>query len=169
MRIGIDFGTTHTSAAFYDGQTIHNIPLDPQNPNPFLLRSMIYITRKQQCFLGLAAVRTFLQQDTGRPVVYQKKVVGTIENTVAQQFKNPGEPDGPITIVYDVIIEEDIGAQGRLLQSIKTGLRSDSYYGTSIFGRYYTIQALIAATVPPVSGSRKTSPPAIDDRLASLS
>ncbi|CAN5403177.1 Hsp70 family protein [soil metagenome] len=144
MRIGIDFGTTHTSAAFYDGQTIRNIPLDEENANPYLLRSMIYITREQQCFLGLAAVRTFLQQDTGRPVVYQKKVVGTIENTVAQQFKNPGEPDGPITIVYDVIIEEDIGAQGRLLQSIKTGLRSDSYHGTSIFGRYYTIQALIA-------------------------
>lgn len=144
MRIGIDFGTTHTAAAFYDGQTIQAIPLDSQNANPNLLRSMIYITREQKTFLGLAAVRTFLQQDTGRPVVYQKKVVGTIENTVAQQFKMPGEPDGPITIIYDVIIEEDIGAQGRLLQSIKTGLRSDSYKGTSIFGRYYTVQELIA-------------------------
>ncbi|MFN8486834.1 MAG: Hsp70 family protein [Caldilineaceae bacterium] len=144
MRIGIDFGTTHTSAAFYDGQTIRAIPLDPRNANPNLLRSMIYITHEQKRFLGLAAVRTFLEQDTGRPVVYQKKVVGTIENTVAQQFKMPSEPDGPITIIYDVIIEEDIGAQGRLLQSIKTGLRSDSYRGTSIFGRYYTVQELIA-------------------------
>jgi hypothetical chaperone protein len=144
MRIGIDFGTTHTSAAFYDGQTIRDIPLDPQNANPHLLRSMIYITREQRRFLGLAAVRTFLRQDTGRPVVYQKKVVGAIENTVAQQYKTPSEPDGPITIIYDVIIEEDIGAQGRLLQSIKTGLRSDSYHGTNIFGRYYTIQELIA-------------------------
>lgn len=144
MQIGIDFGTTHTSAAFYDGQRIHSIPLDAQNANPGLLRSMIYITRQQKCYLGLDAVCTFLQQDTGRPVVYQKKVVGTIENTVAQQYKQPGEPDGPITIVYDVIIEEDTGAQGRLLQSIKTGLRTDSYKGTNIFGRYYTIQELIA-------------------------
>ena len=144
MRIGIDFGTTHTSAAYYDGQTIQAIPLDPHNANPNLLRSMIYITNAQRCSLGVEAVRTFLRQDTGRPVVYQKKVVGTIENTVAQQFKMPGEPDGPITIIYDVIIEEDIGAQGRLLQSIKTGLRSDSYKGTNIFGKYYTIQELIA-------------------------
>jgi len=144
MRIGIDFGTTHTSAAYHDGRTIQAIGLDPNNANPNLLRSMIYITNTQRCSLGVEAVRTFLRQDTGRPVIYQKKVVGTIENTVAQQFKMPGEPDGPITIIYDVIIEEDIGAQGRLLQSIKTGLRSDSYKGTNIFGKYYTIQELIA-------------------------
>lgn len=144
IRIGVDFGTTHTSAAFYDGQQIHAIPLDPANANPNLLRSMIYITKEQECFLGINAVQTYLEQDTGRPVVYEEKYVGTIEYTVAQQFKGPLDPDGPITIIQDVTIEDDIGAHGRLLQSIKTGLRSDSYKGTDIFGRYYTLQELIA-------------------------
>lgn len=144
MRIGIDFGTTHTSAAVYDGQQIHAIPLDRENNNPNLLRSMLYITKEQQHFLGVNAVYTYLKQDTGRPVVYAEKYVGTIEYTVAQQGKGPLEPDGPITIIQDVTIEDDIGAYGRLLQSIKTGLRSDSYKGTNIFGRYYTLQELIA-------------------------
>lgn len=144
MRIGIDFGTTHTSAALYDGQTINFIPLDLENPSPHLLRSMIYISREQRCSLGLAAVRNFLEQDTGRQVVYAEKMVGTIEYTVAQQGKGPLDPDGPITIVQDVVIDEDIGAQGRLLQSIKTGLRGDLYQGTQIFGRYYTLPELIA-------------------------
>lgn len=144
MRIGIDFGTTHTSAALYDGQTINLIPLDPENPNPHLLRSMIYITREQRCSLGLTAVRNFLEQDTGRAVVYAEKMIGTIEYTVAQQDKGPLDPDGPITVIQDVMIDEDIGAKGRLLQSIKTGLRGDLYQGTQIFDRYYTLPELIA-------------------------
>jgi len=139
LKIGIDFGTTHTSAAVYDGKQIRAIPLDAENANPNLLRSMIYITKTQEQFLGLAAVRTFLEQDTGRAVIYQEKVVGTLTNTVASH-----DADENVTIIYDTIIEDDIGAQGRLLQSIKTGLRADSYLGTAIFGRYYTLQELIA-------------------------
>ncbi|MEZ4677841.1 MAG: Hsp70 family protein [Caldilineaceae bacterium] len=139
MRIGIDFGTTHTSAALYDGNRIHPIPLDPRNDNPNLLRSMIYVNREQQIHLGLDAVRTFLEQDTGREVVFEEKVVGTITNTVASH-----DAQENVTIIYDTFIEEDVGIRGRLLQSIKTGLRGDSYKGTTIFGRYYTLQELIA-------------------------
>ncbi|MBX3014303.1 MAG: Hsp70 family protein [Caldilineaceae bacterium] len=140
----MDFGTTHTSAAFYDGDQLHAIPLDPANANPNLLRSMIYITKEQACFLGAQAVHNYLEQDTGRPVIYAEKFVGTIEYTVAQQGRSPLEPDGPITIIQDVTMEDDIGIRGRLLQSIKTGLRADSYQGTDIFGRYYTLPELIA-------------------------
>lgn len=138
-RIGIDFGTTHTSAAFYDGRKIHAIPLDPDNDNPSLLRSMLYVNRAQQVHLGLDAVKTFLEQDTGREVVFEEKVVGTLTNTVASH-----DAQENVTIIYDTYIEEDVGIQGRLLQSIKTGLRGDSYQGTNIFGRYYTLQELIA-------------------------
>jgi len=138
-RIGIDFGTTHTSAALYDGVRMQAIPLDPDNENPNLLRSMIYVNREQQIHLGLDAVKTFLEQDTGREVVYEEKVVGTLTNTVASH-----DAQENITIIYDTIIEDDVGIRGRLLQSIKTGLRGDSYKGTNIFGRYYTLQELIA-------------------------
>ncbi len=138
-RIGIDFGTTHTSAALYDGHAITAIPLDPQNANSNLLRSMIYVNRAQQVHLGLDAVKTFLEQDTGREVVFEEKVVGTLTNTVASH-----DAQENITIVYDTFIEEDVGIRGRLLQSIKTGLRGDSYKGTTIFGRYYRLQELIA-------------------------
>ena len=130
-RIGIDFGTTHTSAAFYDGQTIRPIPLDAANNSPNLLRSMIYINRAQQSSLGVEAVKTFLEHDTGREVIFEDKVVGVITNTVASLDANEN-----VTIIYDTYIEDDVGIRGRLLQSIKTGLRSDSYTGTDIFGRF---------------------------------
>lgn len=144
MRIGIDFGTTHTSAALFDGQTVRAIPLDPHNSDAHLLRSMIYITRDHTIYLGMKAAQNFLEHDTGRPVILEEKVVGTIENTVARISRSPLEPDGPITIIYDVTIDEDVGMRGRLLQSIKTGLRSASYTGTQVFDRYYTVEQLVA-------------------------
>lgn len=158
MRIGIDFGTTHTSAAIYDGSNLTFIPLDQKNADPHILRSMIYVNRAQEHCLGLEAVETFLAEDTGRPIVYEEKVVGTIENTVAQTdgSRTAAVPDGPIIIIYDVLIDEDVGARGRLLQSIKTGLRSSWYEGTTIFGRYYTIQELIALLLTHVRSSAET-------------
>ena len=144
MWLGIDFGTTNTSAAVYDGDKLDYIPLDPQNSSEYNLRSMIYVDNQHRVRLGVDAAQTFLREDTGRPVVLEEKVVGTIENTVASQGYEPGEQGGPITIIYDVLIDEDVAIRGRLLQSIKTGLRSAAYQGTKIFGKYYTIEELIA-------------------------
>ena len=139
--LGVDFGTTHTSAAVY-GSGNDNAPrfltLDPLSASPTVLRSMIYVNRTHEHRLGMEAVQTFLREDTGREAIFEERVVGVLENTVASL------EGGPITIIYDTHIEEDIGARGRLLQSIKTGLRSPSYWGTNIFGRDFTIQELIA-------------------------
>ncbi len=144
MRLGIDFGTTNTSAAVFDGETLTYIPLDLQNGSEYNLRSMIYVDSHHHVRLGVDAVQTFLREDTGRAVVLEEKVVGTIENTVASQGFETGEQGGPITIIYDVHVNEDVGIRGRLLQSIKTGLRSSAYRGTKIFGRFYTVEELIA-------------------------
>jgi hypothetical chaperone protein len=145
MWLGIDFGTTNTSAAVFDGHKLDYIPLDPQNSEKHNLRSIIYIDGKQNIRFGVDAVQTFLREDTGRPVVLEEKVVGTIENTVSRISFGPlAGNDDPITIIYDVVINEDVGIRGRLLQSIKTALRAASYKGTQIFNQYYTVEELIA-------------------------
>ncbi len=156
MKLGIDFGTTHTTAAFYDqnahknGRSLQFVPLDEASKDPHLLRSMIYMTREQETILGLEAVQTYLRDNTGRIAKLEQKVVGTIENTVSRVSRGPTEPDGPIVIVYDVIIEEDVSAPGRLLQSIKTGLRDPDYPGTTIYGQFYSLSQLIAILLAEV-------------------
>lgn len=137
MRIGVDFGTTNTSAAVYNGKDVKFIPLDSNNASPHILRSMIYIDREQNHKLGMDAVATFLAEDTGRPAIYEEKYVGTIEATFSSNTD-------PITVVWDAVVDEDVGRRGRLLQSIKTGLQTSWYEGTQIFGQHYTIQELIA-------------------------
>lgn len=144
MQIGIDFGTTHTTAAYYDGQQLRFIPLDSANKDVHLLRSMLYITKEQQTIFGVEAAQTYLRDNSGRAARLEQKYVGTIQNTVARLSRSPVEPDGPITYIQDVYVEEDVGAPGRLIQSVKTGLRDAGYYGTHIYGRFYTLQELIA-------------------------
>lgn len=145
MAIGIDFGTTHTIAAVMNGSnTPKFITLDSENKYPHLLRSMLYITKEHEILRGMNAVQTYLSDNTGRIAKLEPKYVGTITNTVARVSRRPLEPDGPITYTQDVYIEEDVAAPGRLIQSIKTGLRDISYEGTNIYGKFYSIQTLIA-------------------------
>ncbi|MBV7337359.1 Hsp70 family protein [Chloroflexi bacterium TSY] len=137
MRIGVDFGTTNTSAAIYDGKNLRFIPLDASDQSPHILRSMVYIDRDHKHRLGIDAVKTFLAEDTGRPAIYEEKYVGTIEATFSSG-------KDPISVIWDAVVDEDVGRRGRLLQSVKTGLQTSWYEGTKIFGRYYRIQELIA-------------------------
>ena len=69
MRIGIDFGTTNSSVAHYDGQKLTPIPLDPVNENPYVLPSLIWINQEYQTKLGTAAANEYLARETGRRIV----------------------------------------------------------------------------------------------------
>ena len=147
MQIGIDFGTTHTSVAINRNGKTEFVQLDAPN---HLLRSMIYVTREHAVVTGRQAVLRYLDENTGRTVVTREKKVGTVENWVARMSRGPLEPDGPIQLIYDVIIDEDISSPGRLIQSIKMGLGQPDYAGTTIYERFYSVQELCSLLLKDV-------------------
>ncbi len=131
-----DFGTTNSSAALYRNDTL-TIARSPAADPSGVLPSLIYITRKHEAILGRAAAERYLQDDTGRPAEWEIRTAGILE------FWS-GMPDGESEfIAQEILVDEDIGARGRLLQSIKTALRTPSYTGTRIFKRFYTLEELI--------------------------
>ncbi len=138
MRLGIDFGTTNSSVAYFDGSQLHPVRLDPDNENPNVLPSLIYINRAHHATLGSPAALTYLERETGRKIVWERKQIGAIEIIVA------GTGSSPIRYMHDVYIVTDTAANGRLLQSVKTALRDPGYEGTEIFDLYYTLDELIA-------------------------
>ncbi len=135
MRIGLDFGTTNSGAAIFDGQRVHVLPLDRSAAphNPTVIRSTLYITRHHEIFIGREAVETYYRQNVGRPSKMVRRYVGEIEMTFAELP----------TIVKDVYVMVDELTPGRLLRSLKSGLAT-GYEGTDIFGRYYELEDLIA-------------------------
>ncbi len=133
MRLGIDFGTTNSSIAMYDGEELHRLQLDAGNDNPYVLPSLIYVGRDQNARVGTAAATAYLESETGRRVSWERRRVGEIDVFASDMH-----------YVQDVNVMVDAAAQGRLLQYVKTGLRDPMYEGTQIFDRYYTVDELIA-------------------------
>jgi hypothetical chaperone protein len=138
MFVGLDFGTSNSSVGVFEDNRLQLFKLDSANVNPYVMPSYTYITRDQQIYVGVEAVQKFLEQETGRRPRWERRNLGVLEMTVASDVSDA------ITYYDDITVEIDVAAQGRLLQSIKTGLRDPKYGGTQVFERYYSIEELIA-------------------------
>ena len=132
LRVGIDFGTSNSGVAVYDGQHVRLLPVDPHNAMPEVIKTILYLTRDQRAYVGQEAVELYYRQNVNRLRRFVKKWVGEIEVRGADMF-----------YVRDVYAYVDELQPGRLLQYIKTALRSSGYLGTQIFDRYYTLAELI--------------------------
>ncbi len=142
QRFGIDFGTTNSAIAFFDGREFHRPVVDSGSDNPLVLPSLLYIDRQQQPTAGLAAALKYLHNETGRRATWEKRRVGEIDVVASG-----------VSYVQTVHVLVDTGAQGRLLQYIKTALRDPGYDGTQVFDRFYTVDELIALILRPLKVS----------------
>ena len=138
MYVGLDFGTSNSSIALYQGGKIQLFELDPGSINPRMMRSFIFVNRAQEHFTGTEAVRQYQQLETGRPVYWENRHMGEIQMVVG------GGGSGPIIYWDDLFVQVDTAAEGRLIQSIKTALRNPAYEGTEVMGKYYQVEELIA-------------------------
>lgn len=133
MRIGLDFGTSNTSAAVYDSDRVVPLEIDPGAPIPTVLRSLLYLPRAGGALVGHEAIEAYARQNTGRPVKYARKLIRVIEMTFAETgtIQAPG---------YALVDENE---PGRFFQSLKTFLRDKYFRGTSVFGRPYSLEDLV--------------------------
>ncbi len=133
MIVGMDFGTTNSGMAVYDGRKVHVLPLDPSSANPRVLRTALYITNEQEVHIGRAAVDRYYEQNIGRIVKTRKVWIGEIEVFAEDLY-----------YVTDAYAWIDISEPGRLLLSVKTRLREEDHPGAVIGQHFYTLEDLIA-------------------------
>ncbi|MCA9915265.1 MAG: Hsp70 family protein, partial [Anaerolineae bacterium] len=132
--VGMDFGTTNSGMAVYDGKQLQLVPLDPANRNPHVARTALYITNDRSIHIGRDATNTYYEQNLNRPSKMEMVHVGEIELTFAELP----------TFVRDVYIEKDIYSPGRLFLSFKMGLSSQNYLGTIVGLQYFFLEDIIA-------------------------
>ncbi len=133
MIVGMDFGTTNSGMAIFDGQRVHVLPLDPSSPNPRVLRTALYITNEQTVHIGRAAVDRYYEQNIGRVVKTRKVWIGEIEVYAEDLY-----------YVTDAYAWIDVSEPGRLLLSVKTRLREEDHPGAVVGQYFYTLEDLIA-------------------------
>jgi hypothetical chaperone protein len=133
LIIGMDFGTTNSGMATFDGEQVRLLPVDPASANPHVARTALYVTNDQSVTIGREAVDRYFDDNVGRPVKMKKVWVGEVEVYGADMFY--------VTDVYTWI---DALSPGRLFLSVKSSLRDSEYYGTVVGGSYYSLENLIA-------------------------
>ena len=132
LKVGVDFGTSNSGVAVYDGQRVKLLPLDLKNILPEVVKTVLYITRDYRSYIGQEAVETYYRDNVNRQRRYIKQWAGEIDVRGADMH-----------YVRDIYVYVDELKPGRLLQFLKTALRKDNYNGTQIFERYYSVGDLV--------------------------
>ena len=128
VKVGIDFGTSNSGVAVYDGRHVQLLPVDPKNVLPEVIKTVMYITRDYRPSIGQEAVEHYYRDNVNRQRRFVKQWTGEIDVYGADMH-----------YVQDVFVYVDELQPGRLLQYLKTALRKEKYDGTQIFERYYTV------------------------------
>jgi len=136
IHVGLDFGTSNSGVALLDGETVRLLPLDPKNVLPEVMKSILYVTREHQHFIGQEAIELYYQHNVNRVRRFEKRWAGAIRVLASE-----------VDYMHDVFVEVDVLKPGRLLQYLKTILRKGSgavdIHGTQMFDRYYTVTDLV--------------------------
>jgi hypothetical chaperone protein len=134
LNVGIDFGTSNSGVAIYQGNRVHVLPIDNKNIVPEVVKTILYITQDFKHFIGQEAVELYYKHNINRQRRFVKKWSGEIDYRGSDMH-----------YVRDIYVYVDELQPGRLLQFIKTALRSVKYQGTQVFERYYSLGDIISA------------------------
>ena len=128
IQVGIDFGTSNSGVAVYDGQRVQLLAVDPKNVLPEVIKTVMYITRDYRTSIGQEAVENYYRDNVNRQRRFVKQWAGEIDVYGSDMH-----------YVRDIFVYVDELQPGRLLQYLKTILRKEKYAGTQVFERYYTV------------------------------
>jgi hypothetical chaperone protein len=138
--VGIDFGTTNSTAAVYDGERVFLVPLEGADP---IMASATYIDRDLHTSTGQGAIDRYIAGNTGRTVELIPEVVGETSSFVENSDgDNPGAVDTVTTKIYGASVV-DSGLQGRLFRGTKRLLGDASVRRLMVFEHPFRLVALI--------------------------
>src|SRR5512139_1325589 len=143
VKVGLDFGTSNSGVAVYDGDQVHLLPIEHGSLMPEVVKTILYITRDDQIFIGQDAIERYYRENINRQRRFVQKWAGEVDYHGS---------DG-MYYVRDVFVQVDEFQPGRLIQYLKTALRKSSgpggYTGTQVFERFYRpvdlVQVYLAA------------------------
>ena len=150
VGIGIDFGTSNSVAAVFDGQRVTLVDLEDGVGHPGapehdaeIMPSATYIDRALQTLTGRDAIDQYIDDNTGRKVELIPEVIGKASLAVGfagAGSRNPGE-----TLSVDVYGDAmtDTGMRGRLFRGTKRLLGKADVRRLMVFDHPFRLVALI--------------------------
>jgi hypothetical chaperone protein len=132
VRFGLDFGTSNTSVALWDGERSTVLPIDPLAGAA--MPTVLYVRRDGSSLVGRPAIEAYLADNRARgPVTREYKPLG-----VRLESSNPRQK------TVEAVIYADTSSPGRLFQALKTFLGDPLDVRTNVFGEARGLEELIA-------------------------
>jgi hypothetical chaperone protein len=138
--VGVDFGTTNSVAAFYDGEQLRLVDLESSGS---VMPSATYIDQELQTKTGDLAIEQYIADNTGRTVELVPEVIGeTSKFSESGDAEEPSEVDTVTERIYGAPIT-DSGLQGRLFRGTKRLLGDERVRRLMVFDQPFRLVALI--------------------------
>src|SRR2546429_5000367 len=132
MRFGLDFGTSNTSLAVADGDTVRVLPIDPVAGET--MPTVLYVRRDGTPIVGRPAIDAYLEDNRTRgPLRREIQLLGIRLPSTDPTHKS-----------LEAYILADTSAPGRLFQALKTFLGDPLDTRTNVFGDAKGLEDLIA-------------------------
>ncbi|MEM6707303.1 MAG: Hsp70 family protein [Pseudomonadota bacterium] len=140
VGVGIDFGTTNSAAAIYDGETLKLVPLEGSSP---IMPSATYVDQDLTTSTGQEAIDRYIADNTGRTVELVPEVIAETSSFVEHgDSENPAPVETQTQKIYGAPLT-DSGLQGRLFRGTKRLLGDPSVRRLMVFEHPFRLVALI--------------------------
>ena len=140
VGIGIDFGTTNSTAAVFDGKNVSLVGLESDSP---IMPSATYIDADLQTTTGQAAIDRYIDGNTGRTVELVPEVIGRATLAVGAADPSGQRPAEMLTQAVYGASMIDTGLRGRLFRGTKRLLGNQSVQRLMVFDHPFRLVALI--------------------------
>ena len=147
--IGIDFGTSNSAAAIFDGKKVFLIKLEADS---IIMPSATYVDRDYRIQTGQTAINAYIQSNAGRTVELSAEVLGEQRSSTGQ-IGDHGLPEEANTEKIYGQSFVDSGQEGRLFRGVKRLLARDQELKLMVFERPFRIVALITPLLVRIKGA----------------
>ena len=133
MRFGLDFGTSNTSLAVWDGAKSTVLPIDPLAGEA--MPTILYVRRDGSSTVGRSAIEAYLSDNRSRGPIKREYVSLGVKLESSNKYQR-----GPV----EALILTDVASPGRLFQALKSFLGDTLDVRTNVFGEARGLEQLIA-------------------------
>jgi hypothetical chaperone protein len=140
IGVGVDFGTSNSTVAWFDGQNLHFVAIETGSP---IVPTAIHLSRDYEGTTGGAAIARYVQENTARLVQLVPEILGEAAGTIGD---NSTDTDMSAlstsrNVVFGPLI--DHGLPGRLFLGLKRLLGNPAIRRIFVFNRPYRLVALL--------------------------
>jgi hypothetical chaperone protein len=158
IGIGLDFGTSNSAIAWFDGSTLYRVLPEP---NSAILPTAIHLDRNYTALIGTPAITRYVEENRGRRVELVAEVIGESASSIGGN--NTGDDISGLetqrNAVYGPVYDRTL--PGRLFLGLKRLLGDPDIERLTVFERHYRIVALLTPILTRIREAleRQVRPP----------